>query len=94
MIKPVIEKRFNKIRSIYEYDGGMNPLNGYLESEGISYNKLKEFVENLANSTSKLFRERLVILSNKIFDRNQSIMMIFTILEIEFIKRSQMNLLK
>ena len=70
LIKPVIEKRFNKIRSIYEYDGGMNPLHGYLESEGVSYNKLKEFVENLANSTSKLFNERLVALSNKIFDRN------------------------
>ena len=70
LIKPVIEKRFNKIRNIYEYDGGMNPLHGYLESEGVSYNKLKEFVENLANLTSKLFNERLVALSNKIFDRN------------------------
>ncbi len=41
-----------------------------MESEGVSYDKLKEFVENLANSTSKLFSERLVTLSNKIFDRN------------------------
>lgn len=70
LIKPVIEKRFSKIRYIYEYEGGMNPLHGYLESEGISYNMLKEFVEGLANATSKLFNERLVTLSNKIFDRN------------------------
>ena len=55
LIKPVIEKGFNKIRNIYEYEGGMNPLLGSLESEGVSYDKLKEFVENLANSTSKLF---------------------------------------
>ncbi len=48
----------------------MNPLYGYLESEVISYNKLKEFVQGLANATSKLFNERLVTLSNKIFDRN------------------------
>jgi hypothetical protein len=31
-IKPVIGKRFNKIRNIYEYEEGMNPLCGYLES--------------------------------------------------------------
>ena len=31
-IKPVIEKRFNKIRNIYEYEEGMNHLRGYLES--------------------------------------------------------------
>ena len=48
----------------------MNPLHGYLESEGVSYDNLKEFVENLANSTSKLFNEKLVSLSSKIFDRN------------------------
>ena len=48
----------------------MNPLYGYLESEVISYDKLKDFVHGLANATSKLFNERLVTLSNKIFDRN------------------------
>ena len=55
LLKPVIEKRFNRIRHIYEYEGGMNPLYGYLESGGVSYDKLKEFVQGLANATSKLF---------------------------------------
>ena len=48
----------------------MNPLYGYLESKGVSYDKLKEFVQGLANSTSKLFNKRLVTLSNKISNRN------------------------
>jgi hypothetical protein len=64
----------------------MNPLYGYLESKGVSYDKLKEFVQGLANSTSKLFNERLVTLSNKICDRNPEYMMIFTILGTGFLR--------
>jgi hypothetical protein len=70
LLKPVIEKRFNRIRHIYKYDGGTNLLYWYLESEGVLYNKLKEFVQGLTNAKSKLFNKRLVILSNKISDRN------------------------
>ena len=70
LLKAVIEKRFNRIRNIYENEWGMNPLYRYLESKGVSYDKSKEFVQGLANSTSKLFNKRLVTLSNKISNRN------------------------
>ncbi|HYG00191.1 MAG TPA: M3 family metallopeptidase [Candidatus Saccharimonadales bacterium] len=70
LLKPVIEKRFTNIREIYQTEGKMNPLQGYLEDENISYQSLTQFIEDLADRTKKIFGERFITISNKIFGRD------------------------
>ncbi len=70
LLESVIEKRFTEIKEIYETQGKMNPLQGYLEDENMSYQSLSLFIEDLAERTKKLFWERFVAISNKIFGRD------------------------
>lgn len=48
----------------------MNPLQGYLDSENISYQSLTNLIEYMANHTKKLFGEKIIELSNAIFGKN------------------------
>lgn len=70
LLRPLIEKRFCNIREIYETKGKMNPLQGYLDSENISYQSLTNLIEYMANYTKKLFGEKIIELSNAIFGKN------------------------
>jgi oligoendopeptidase F len=70
LLKPLIEKRFCNIRKIYETNGKMNPLQGYLDSEDISSQSLTRLIEYMANYTKKLFGEKIIELSNTIFGKN------------------------
>jgi hypothetical protein len=70
MLEPIIDDRFTKIREIYEIEGRMNPLEGYLESENITLSSLIEFIENLVNHTKKMFEEQMVTISNRMLGRS------------------------
>ena len=65
MLEPIINNRFTKIREIYEIEGRMNPLDGYLESENIILSSLIEFIEDLVNHTKKKFEEQIVTISKR-----------------------------
>jgi len=39
----IIDDRFTKIREIYEIEGRMNPLGGYLESENMTPSSLRVY---------------------------------------------------
>ena len=69
-LKPIIDNRFTKISEIYESEGKMNPLDGYLESEKINHKCLVEFIEDLANHTKKTFNERFIAISKTMLGRN------------------------
>jgi len=81
-IAPVIEKRFDIIREVYssllenqkQSDTGktnhmLNPLSGYLESEGITFSKLKNFITLMGKQARKPFSEA-ILLSSKIIGRH------------------------
>lgn len=70
LLRPLIEERFSNIKEIYETEGKMNPLQGYLDSENISHQSLTWFIEDMANYTKKLFGEKIIELSNMIFGKN------------------------
>lgn len=70
LLRPLIEERFSKIKEIYETQGKMNPLQGYLDSENISHQSLTRFIEDMANYTKKLFGEKIIELSNMIIGKN------------------------
>lgn len=65
LLEPIINNRFTKIREIYEIEGRLNPLDGYLESENIILSSLIEFIENLVNHTKKKFEEQIVTISKR-----------------------------
>ena len=75
-IAPIIEKRFYKIREVYEEyqdttkikgNGRLDPVSGYLEDENISYEQLLEFIKALGKKAKKPFREELRNISKKNF---------------------------
>ena len=77
-IAPIIEKRFYKIREVYEEyqvtnkikgNGRLDPVSGYLEDENISYEQLLEFIKALGKKAKKPFREELRNISKKILER-------------------------
>lgn len=69
-IRPLIEKRFTKIMEIYEKDGHMNPLEGYLEIEHISHQELKNFILEISERSKKSFQEKFIEISKEILRRN------------------------
>ena len=76
-IAPIIECRFNEIKEIYAEYGSMsnkgkvkmNPIDGYLENEKISYLQLIQFIKSLGQLAKKPFRESLTKISEKILGR-------------------------
>ena len=76
-IAPIIECRFNKMKEIYAEYGSMsskgkvkmNPIDGYLENEKISYLQLIQFIKSLGQLTKKPFRESLAKISEKVLGR-------------------------
>ncbi|MBA3749774.1 MAG: hypothetical protein H0X03_02560 [Nitrosopumilus sp.] len=70
IISPIIEKRFNRITDIYYKEGKINPLQGYLENEGITYTRLKDFIKEIAEKAKKPFSEKILQISKKILNRN------------------------
>ncbi|MDQ4073476.1 MAG: hypothetical protein M3162_04130 [Thermoproteota archaeon] len=69
-LKPVIKSRFDKIMTIYQQEGKINPLEGYLESEGIKYDSLRDFIYELLGRAEKPFMEKIVKLSKEILNKN------------------------
>ncbi|MDP9197373.1 MAG: M3 family metallopeptidase [Thermoproteota archaeon] len=75
-IAPIIEKRFNIIRNVYEWfsrkakpsvkDGfhsEIDPLSGYLESEGVTYSQLKELVTKMGEGARQPFARSMSLAS-------------------------------
>lgn len=91
-LKPIIEDRFTKISEIYESEGKINPLDGYLESEKVNHEYLVEFIEDLTNHTKKIFNERFIAISKTMLGRNPEYFDDFYYLGIKFIRKYHMNL--
>ncbi len=70
-ISPVIKKRFDQIGKVYsEYSlKKMNPLDGYLENEDVSYSQLIDFVKSMGRQAKKPFQEALENISKKVLRR-------------------------
>jgi hypothetical protein len=70
-ISPIIKKRFDEISLAYgKYSKKkINPLEGYLENEKISYSQMIEFVKSLGQQAKKPFREALQTVSKKVLGR-------------------------
>jgi oligoendopeptidase F len=68
-ISPIIEKRFTKIKQVYEEnihskdERGMSteldPVSAYLEQENVSYEKLVEFIKSMGQRAKKPFKDAL-----------------------------------
>lgn len=79
-LSPIVEKRFSKIKQIYnEYNdrhsnkGGKNviidPVGAYLEHENISYDKLVKIVKSMGENAKKSFREALSDIGKTVLGR-------------------------
>ena len=70
-ISPVIKERFHQVGKVYgEYSGKkLDPLDGYLENEKISYSQLIDFVKSMGRQARKPFHEALAIMSKKVLGR-------------------------
>ncbi|HXG08003.1 MAG TPA: hypothetical protein VNI77_11845 [Nitrososphaera sp.] len=70
-ISPVIKERFSMIAKIYSRYSGkkLDPLDGYLEHEKISYSQLIDFVKSLGKQAKKPFQEALSAMSKKVLGR-------------------------
>lgn len=70
-ISPVIKERFSQMGKIYaEYSGKkLDPLDGYLENEKVSYSQLIDFVKSMGQQAKKPFREALATISKKVLGR-------------------------
>lgn len=70
-ISPVIKERFSEMGRIYaQYSGKkLDPLDGYLENEKVSYSQLTDFVKSMGRQAKKPFREALAAMSKKVLGR-------------------------
>lgn len=70
-VAPIIEDRFKHMRKVYQKHSNkkMNPLDGYLENEKLSYDQLIEFVKSMGQQAKKPFREALETISKKVLGR-------------------------
>lgn len=70
-ISPVIKERFSEMAKVYSHytSNKLNPLDGYLENEKISYSHLVDFVRSMGNQARKPFREALAAMSKKVLGR-------------------------
>lgn len=71
-IAPVIKKRFDMMAQIYNEHSHkkMDPLDGYLENEKISYSQLIAFVKSMGRQAKKPFQEALASMSKKVLGRD------------------------
>ncbi|MGH9993595.1 MAG: hypothetical protein ACREAZ_13365 [Nitrososphaera sp.] len=71
-ISPVIRKRFDEIGQVYKKHSRkkMDPLDGYLENEKISYTNLIDFVRSMGRRAKKPFQEALELVSRKVLGRD------------------------
>ncbi|MGI0024218.1 MAG: hypothetical protein ACREA4_03605 [Nitrososphaera sp.] len=71
-ISPVIRKRFDEIGQVYKKHSRkkMDPLDGYLENEKISYTNLIDFVRSMGRRAKKPFQEALEMVSRKVLGRD------------------------
>jgi hypothetical protein len=70
-VSPVIKERFRKIGEVYEKHSNkkLDPLDGYLENEKISYSQLIDFVKSMGRQAKKPFQEALADISKKVLGR-------------------------
>jgi hypothetical protein len=70
-ISPVIKKRFDSMGLAYgKYSRKkIDPLEGYLENEKVSYSEMIKFVKSLGQRAKKPFRESLETISKKLLGR-------------------------
>jgi len=78
-ISPLVEERFTKIKRSFECSSvnlessicsKIDPLSGYLEHENITCDQLEDFIKKLGNSAKKPFKEYLLDVSKKIFNKD------------------------
>lgn len=71
-ISPVIRRRFDEIGQVYKKHSRkkMDPLDGYLENEKISYTNLTDFVRSMGRRAKKPFQEALEMVSRKVLGRD------------------------
>ncbi|MEW6604934.1 MAG: hypothetical protein AB1351_09655 [Thermoproteota archaeon] len=70
-ISPVIKERFSEMGKVYaQYSGKkLDPLDGYLENEKVSYSRLIDFVKSMGRQAKKPFQEALATMSKKVLER-------------------------
>lgn len=70
-ISPVIKERFDRIGDVYaKYSSKkLDPLDGYLENEKLSYSQLMDFVKSMGRQAKKPFQEALAGISKKVLGR-------------------------
>jgi hypothetical protein len=70
-ISPVIKERFDAIGGAYAKHSGkkLDPLDGYLENEKLSYSQLLSFVKSMGRQAKKPFRDALADMSKKVLGR-------------------------
>ncbi|HEX7034002.1 MAG TPA: M3 family metallopeptidase [Nitrososphaera sp.] len=70
-ISPVIKERFSEMAKIYSRYSGkkLDPLDGYLENEKVSYSQLIDFVKSMGRQAKKPFQEALATMSRKVLGR-------------------------
>ncbi|MEO9295668.1 MAG: hypothetical protein ABI347_08725 [Nitrososphaera sp.] len=70
-ISPVIKERFDRIGMVYAKHSGkkLDPLDGYLENEKLSYSQLVDFVKSMGRQAKKPFQEALADISKKVLGR-------------------------
>ncbi len=70
-ISPIIKERFDAIGLAYKEHSGkkLNPLDGYLENEKVSYTQLIELVKSMGQRAKKPFQEALATMSKKVLGR-------------------------
>ncbi|MER3407476.1 MAG: hypothetical protein C4292_01320 [Nitrososphaera sp.] len=73
-IAPIISERFSAIGKIYAQSSGkkLDPLDGYLENEKLSYSELMDFVKSMGRQAKKPFREALAGVSKKVLGGRQA----------------------
>ncbi|HEY6535238.1 MAG TPA: hypothetical protein VIY08_05480 [Candidatus Nitrosocosmicus sp.] len=78
-ISPLVEERFTKIKRSFEcssvnlessISSKIDPLSGYLEHENITCDQLEDFIKKLGNNAKKPFKEYLLDVSKKIFNKD------------------------
>ncbi len=71
-VSPIIKRRFDAIAQVYKKHSRMkmNPLDGYLENEKITYTDLIDFVKSMGRQAKKPFQEALEMVSKKVLGRN------------------------
>ena len=71
-ISPVIKERFDRIGDVYAKHSSnkLDPLDGYLENEKLSYQQLIDFVKSMGRQAKKPFQQAVADISKKVLGRN------------------------